>query len=187
MIAFAIIGGLFNRWRGGWLPGFLGDQTVRRMVFAAATTVWMLILLRPEINKEAVLLALLFWALSYAGWVLGWGSYMDMGRSGKTDNEFLRIPLNLFFEDTIDNLKRDFVGMTIRGLLVTIGAGIALAYWYLWPGIMYAISGLVMGIIYWLSWKAWDAGWKVKGFEGGPPLAEFVFGIWLWGTLYIWL
>ncbi len=164
MVALAILGGLLNRWRGGWLPG--PGNTVRRLVLAAATTAWMLALLRPEIDKDAVLLAGGFWALSYAGWVPGWGKWMDMGHMGGT-------------------VANDFLGMTIRGLVVTGGAGAVLAYWHLQAGLIYAASGLAMGAIYWLSWKAWDAGWRVKDFQGGPPLGEVMFGTWLWGALYM--
>lgn len=189
LIALAIIGGLLNRWRGGWLLG--PGATGRRMILAAATTAWVLALLQSGANTEAALFASCFWGLSYLGWVPGWGSYMDMGRSGKPDNEFLRPLLNLFFADTGNNLARDFAGMTIRGLVVTAPAGAVLAYWYLTAGLIYAASGLAMGAVYWLAWKVGEAGmfgvkfWRVKNFEAGPPLGEFLFGTWVWTALYV--
>ncbi len=163
MIALALIGGLLNRWRGGWLLG--PGNTGRRMILAAATTAWMLALLQPEIDKDAVLLAGGFWALSYAGWVPGWGKWMDMGHMGGT-------------------IANDFLGMTIRGLIVTGGAGAVLAYWHLTAGLIYAASGLAMGAIYLASWLVYDISGKWRGFAGTVS-GEFVFGTWIWGALYL--
>ncbi len=160
----ALIGGLLNRWRGGWLPG--PGNTVRRLILAAATTAWMLTLLRPEIGREAVLLALSFWALSFAGWVPGWGKWMDMGHMGHT-------------------VRHDLIGMTLRGLVVTGPAGAALAYWHLQAGLIYAASGLAMGAIYLASWAFYDhTPVRWRGF-GGTVGGEFLFGTWIWGALYV--
>ncbi len=187
LIALAPVGGLLNRWRGGWLPGF-GGATTRRLILAAATTAFMLTLAQPALVWETALLAGAFWLLSWLGWIPGWGSYMDMGHMPDGDNEFLRPLLDLFFDGTEASVTRDFVGMTVRGLVVTGPAGAVLAYWYLGPGLVYALSGLAMGAIYLLGWKIYDAGgFSAGGWAkeyGGTVANEFMFGTWLWGALY---
>lgn len=155
-----ILGAALFRIRGGWLD--VGSSTVGRLIWS-------------------VPLGLLAGGISWNPWALivgpllflcvlpGWGSYMDLGRMPKPDNESIRFIVRVVpFPD--GSFWYDFWGLTIRGLILTLPAGALLGY--ITGNYLFAGAGLLMAPLYML-------GWKVKGTE----IAEWLFGGWLGGML----
>lgn len=155
-----IVGSVAFRIRGGWQPfGLsLGGTTVNRLFWSAVMTAigaliafdWRLTALFPAF---------------FLGILMGWGSYMDLGRMPKPDNESLRALVRLSgLKD--GSFWYDFVGLTVRGLALTLLPGLVLG-WFA-GGWIYVAAGLLMAPAYWLGWKL-----------GGTEQAEFIFGGWL--------
>ncbi len=69
--------------------------------------------------------------LLFLGMIWPWAQWMDMGNVEEND---------------------DFVGMSGRGLLLTYPLG--LLFYFTGYGIIVSAGGILMGLIYWLSWKA---------------------------------
>jgi hypothetical protein len=150
-LAAALFGGFLFRMRGGLLP--LGSTLLSRLwwvlplaAFALATAPW------PW--------ALAFAAASYGTLALGWGSYMDLGRMPGEDNEPLKYVMK-FTGLAEGSFAYDFVGMTLRGLVLTV-PGVLIGEW------AYVFAGLLMGAIYEASWRLWA--------RRATELAECVFG-----------
>ncbi len=157
--ALSIIGGLLNRWRGGWGPNPFGSgTTIRRVLFSVATAAWATVLLGA--SWWAPVFALAFWV----GLMPGWGRWMDLGRNnGEWD--------------------WDFAMLSLRGLFLTALPAVPL---YFWPGhdlsatLLFAGCGLFMGVCYELAYRIPS---RVKNFQRGPELGEVVFGTWIWLVL----
>lgn len=141
MILSALAGAALYRWRGGMPPDMpkvvkVSVWAIPLAVAAAMSTPWDVLF--PWEVGLAVLLA------TYFATKTGHGSYMDLGTMPKPDNELLRYVLDLFMENT-SNFTRDFIGLSLTGLLVTLPVGIAMA------NPLVAASGLLKAPAYWLG------------------------------------
>lgn len=97
------------------------------------------------------------WAISlglFLGACPGWYHCTDLGRDdGK--------------------VVRDYVIMTIRGLVWTLPAALVMAYFNTNASSAMMIAGLLCPLAYTIGWKIPS---KIKGLHQGPELGEFIFG-----------
>jgi hypothetical protein len=157
----AVLGAVLFRIRGGWQPFGL-----RMPGTTAGRLAWALPMGGVAALAAGDVLGLLAGPLLWASVVPGWGSYMDLGRGDKPDNESLRRLVRLTRLPD-GSFWYDFVGLALRGLVLTAPAGIALSFlasmgWALIP------AGIAMAPLYWLGWKL-----------GGTEPAEFLYGAWV--------
>lgn len=161
LLAFAPLGGLLNRTRGGlfgdWIRAniFEGYGTQSgRAVFAIGTALYALLL-----TEHALAIGVA--APIFVGLVMGWWKSGDVGRDGDRSR-------------LIEGLI-----MTGRGLIMTAPAGAYL--WWLGHGYGYAFAGLALGLCYELGHRTPTIG---PQWERGMPLGEFYTGCWLWIALW---
>lgn len=90
-------------------------------------------------------------------------------------------------EDSWTHSRRvahDFAGMSLRGLVWTAPSGYAL--YYMGYGWQYALSGGLMGFMYYLGSKtSINSGTLSPDFGQGIPISEFYWGAWIWLVLVI--
>lgn len=112
--------------------------------------------------------------LLFLGIAPGWGSYIDMGRGPKQDNEFLVVLLKAFIPRQWHyTFWYDFIGLSLRGYCLTLPAGILIGY--LTGNYIFILFGLAMGIIYELTWRISPNVDHLRGAEFG----ELLFGSYL--------
>eukprot|EP01116_Phalansterium_solitarium_P019608 TRINITY_DN553_c0_g1_i2.p1 TRINITY_DN553_c0_g1~~TRINITY_DN553_c0_g1_i2.p1 ORF type:complete len:392 (+),score=82.88 TRINITY_DN553_c0_g1_i2:190-1365(+) len=122
--------------------------------------------------------------MAFATWcsiLVGWGVYFNIGR---TNTYNARIGV---FDWVIGHecpdwgfLRRwaiSYCGMSLRGLLQTVPAGLGL--FALGYGPDYMLSGVTMGLVYEI---AWDIPSTTVNIETGPPIGELLWG---WWTFFI--
>lgn len=153
----AALGAIFRRWFGG---GFFSAPRIVRVAAGIALGYCVAFVMQSTDGP----LALWAWPTAAAliagwGWVPGHGSYMDMGRMPIVDNEFLKPLLDRIFgpDDEVASLWRDFAGMALRYLIVTVPLGAAAVLltgspmgWAIMPG------GLLVAVGYLLAWEVLD-------------------------------
>jgi len=183
---FSIIGGITNRIRGG-LFGI--PLTLGRILVAFSFAEMMTIILNNW--KVGCLSGLGL----FMGLLNGWGSFMDMGRNtiqynkdnppiswivGKEDNS----------KPFHQRWKRDFIGMSLRGVLLFLPISILL---YLPTNIPFwsCLFGLPMSIFYEIEARLYERGltestrnWRnLIGAEFF--MGVYTFAMWFWlGNLY---
>ncbi|XP_062505327.1 uncharacterized protein LOC134182025 [Corticium candelabrum] len=190
MFAISIFaGGILNRIRGGyrdvgesWKLSYWEAHVVTRLVFAvpigltAGLCGWHL--------KGGLVVMLMTWFSLY----VGWGCYMSIG-----DNPHGNLSRSGVFDWLIGRqgndwnelrmVSRDYAGMSLRGLIWTAPSGYAL--YYMGYGWQYAISGSLMGFIYYLGQKTpIDSGPLTPDFARGIPVSEFYWGAWIWMVVF---
>lgn len=166
-LAAATTGAFFRRWFGGgfvsaprWLRVAAGLLLGGVVAFLATSNPWA----APAGVVAAVT------------WTLGHGSYMDMGRMDRPDNEFLAPILDrIFGVETEPSELRDFTGMAIVYSLLTVPAGIGLialghAGWFMLP------VGTLVACAYWLAWE-------LPGIEEPTVPGEYAAGALIYGAL----
>lgn len=166
-----LLGGLTNRIRGG----LFGDR-IRKVLPFYGSTLGRLVYATPYGLLTGVLvswwLAIPVILAAWLGVVTGWGTFMDMGKNpdGHTDDKEPPITTILGLEspdwDFKERLVHNFLGITLRGGLVSLPMGLIL-----WSPFMAA--GLLMGPIYLVSSLV------VKGDH--VEVAEVIFGAYLLG------
>lgn len=199
-----LVGGVLNRVRGGGFPWFyIKGATKARLLFTAPLTVLVAWLLLDGVDlTTAIYLSPLLFAELWLGVLLGWGSYTDLGRMPEPDNEFLKplldstlgdestdvLPEDAGFVEMLRSKRwwRDFVGLSLRGLVWTLPAGFVATmaagfFGGVWcPAALWGFSGIAMGVIYEVSWRLPST---VGCLKRGPELGEFLMGVWLFGTV----
>ncbi len=149
MLSFSIaflLGGLLNRWRGGWLA-FPPSHTLRRL----GLTLALVGLVGAKTGDPYATAAAL---LLFPGLLPSWGRWFDMGRMGKDD---------------------DLLGMTGRGMVLTglLGGALALLGHGPWVMLAGATMGPIYWLAWWIHDKV---GLRRGDFLDGPTsAAEFVF------------
>eukprot|EP00055_Hartaetosiga_balthica_P005409 m.15830 g.15830 ORF g.15830 m.15830 type:complete len:406 (+) comp4529_c1_seq1:103-1320(+) len=177
--------------------GYWLDHMYTRLLMALPTGA-----LVHLITRDAKL-SLVFTFLTFASIFIGWGTYFSLGYDEEGYNSrsgFLDWMLGRELQGWDWNRRwiRDFAGMGVRGLLWTLPAGHFLyRNGYSWK---FSISGAVMPAIYTLAnWPhgLWTAdNWQPLecsipsfsqdwAFSKGTPMAEFLFGAWLWLCLLL--
>ena len=154
-VLFAATGALFYRWRGmdaNSVPLLVRHRWTRRLLFAG-------LLGLAAIWPGTEWWALLAIPLSLPGVIAGHGSYQDRGTVERPDNEWFRKPLDwVFGPEPPYSYWRDFTGMAMTGLLITLPIAFlpGVAWWYAGVGVLKAVG-------YALPWKRVNVGWT----EGG--------------------
>lgn len=148
------------------------STTVGRLVWVLPTAMALSIIYGHPIGLFAI-------PVLYVSLTLGWGSYMDIGRMGygaSNDNESIK-PVVMFVVPKKYHEARlyDLIGMSIRGLFLTAPAGL------ITHNLLFAASGIFMGLIYEFSWQV---GSDIKHFRGAE-LGELLFGIFMGSMLFI--
>ena len=175
--------GLFNRIRGGFLKP--PSSTVGRITFALPL-MFAAMLAYYGLDFWQNYAEIDFWLLfgvfpaTWFGLTTGWGSYMDLGRVDREDNEVLKPLLDKIFGSDAGkpSFWRDFTGLVLRGFMVTNMAGVFVMLVTGSP--IYWLSGMIMAPAYWLGWALPI---KYPHFTKGPELGEVIFG----SSLYIFL
>jgi hypothetical protein len=171
----AVGGGLLFRFRGGLIP--VGSTTLARAIWAIGMAAGAAALL---LNWKLLAIAPCF----FAGVLMGWGSYTDLGRMTKTDNETLR-PVVTWLDSLIDDKRDDFsydcIGLVVRGFILTAPVGAYLQFSGDKQGWMYCFAGVLMACSYIIGWAVPS---RIKGFQQGTEVGEVVFGAALATTLY---
>lgn len=149
-ILWSIICGICNRIRGGWLQDY-----IKALFPFWATTPSRLfvsfILSVPIYYSHNFLSAFVFNILLYIGFVFRWS------------------PWNIMLKPL-----RDIICLTIRGFILTFPAG------YYLDILPFAICGLGMGLIYYLSWHIHPSHTDPNGYVwNGSDWGEIYFGVWL--------
>jgi hypothetical protein len=164
-IAFlALVGAVVYRIRGGlspWMP-----RPVDQLIFALPYAV----IAAKEHNRST------WWffgvlIITTIALMPGHGQYMDLGTwNAPVDPERLDFIVQLFFgDDNYNNYWRDFFGLAVTGLVVTLPAAISL---YKKPvlAILLFLSGALKAVAYGLSWYL---GFETEG-------GEYLTGLFLW-------
>lgn len=118
--------------------------------------------------------------LLFVGVLLGWGSWMTLGREATETNE----TLDYWIGDPVAGLMwwlfpsrvhyaYQLAMMTIRGLLITAPAGVYLLFLVGWSALPFTLSGLLFGLCYEIGWRIPS---RVPHLEIGPPIGEILFG-----------
>ena len=128
---------------------------------------------------------------------MGHGSYMDLALSPGKDNEFFAPVLNVIpglSETDGPNYVRDFVGMALTGLTLTVPVSIALAFigyptWYWVVGVGKALSYAVGWLIQPNDGARQSPQWvtSLLGINGGGTIGEWLWGSVSVGMLYVFL
>ena len=182
-IVLTMIGGALFRLRGDAIVarvlGWESATTIGRLIWALPTGFFMGLLTSSwRVGAFAALAA-------YAGTILGWGSYMDLGRGKAIDNERLGYWLRPLAEAV--GLKEgsfayDFAGHTLMGqwavawlvAVILFGTGN-------WMAVLSLTAvGYMFGAIYWVSQFA-PKSWPLRDI----PLGEFLFGGMIWATIWL--
>lgn len=199
-LALAMVGGILYRVRDGWLGEYIpGGSFSGRLCWALPTSVLMAWALRAWWVAP---LALPAWMLGVS---VGWGSYHDLGRSPPTDEKWAKAILRFLFRpERVGTHFYDFVGMTIRGAILTGPPAIVLALGEWRYGLVFLICGLALGMLYELGWllhrftthhwpEPFGAGippaLKPKAgifIDGGGAWASIFVGMAIWGLLAQW-
>ena len=167
LLIAATIGAFFRRWFGGgfvssprWLRVCSGFVLAMGVAGIATESIW----------------GLLAGLVAAVTWTLGHGSYMDMGRMDRPDNEFLKSALDLLFgPDTSPSQVRDFTGMALVYSVFTIPAGICLI-WHNYDGWFLLPVGVLVAVSYWTTWRFWSK-------SGPTSLGEYASGALVYGAL----
>lgn len=185
-LAFLIpLGALLYRMRGG-----LGGDWIKAHVYSGwGATCGRLLWITPTASLLSVgapwWVFLGLFPLLWIGVALGWGSYMDLGRNAYGYSDAPELPLDPLLQVLFGRPEpawtarkrwlRDFVGMTLRGGIETMPAGVLLMYCGASP--VFALAGFSKGVIYEIGWRLPS---RTVGLETGVPLAELMFGATLW-------
>ena len=166
-----LLGALLNRIRGGFLLDL--PKAARLGLLGLACALFVETPLDPGWADSA--LRLLAGVLFGAMWVFGWGSYMDLGRNPRgylDDVECLDWLVGREEEGGgfVNRWIRDAAGMTLRGMMITVPAGIVTLNGDLF------FSGVGMALCYELAHHVPS---KIKGLNQGPELGEALFGAWV--------
>lgn len=179
-----IIGAILNRWRGSgkdpkvfWLNKFIKSKTPKIIIMAIAYGFF--IYLKHDWIKASLCCA---W---FGGlFTIGWGLAFAMGNGGLIDKErakkwYYRWWIYYFGDDDSRWTKemrvfRDYDFMVMRGLWITCVPGLILC------SPLVAISGAMMGPLYWLGWKV---GQKIK--HDPIAICEYLYGGFVFACAYI--
>jgi len=170
--ASALAGAVVFRLRGGWLGGWPLDRQITLAAWSALLTapLWMLV---PWYY------ALAGFVLTFGATTLGHGSGLDFGRVKADDpDELWR---HLWAPD--DDPEGDAKFMVVRGLLMTLPAGVALVLGghHAWAAV--GLSGALMGPAYWIGYLYWRATQGNKRLlPAGAEMGEWLTGFVLAGV-----
>ncbi len=139
------LGAVFYRMRGmdeNSVPSILRSRLLRRALSV-------LVLIPGAYLAGAGVWALLAAPIAFYGIIVGHGSYMDLGTVDRPDNEVFAPLLDKIFGPEYvghPNFWRDFTGLALTGLLVTVPVSLL-------PGIgwEYALIGFMKPIAYFLT------------------------------------
>jgi hypothetical protein len=121
-------------------------------------------------------------------WLPGHGSYMDMGRMAKPDNESLRWLLDrLFGPDVHPSEARDFTGMLLRYFIPCALLAYGL-HWVGYPAVWpLLVAGQSVAVAYWVvSRLRMVLPHHTRWFDGFTAYGEFMAGVAVfWATFAI--
>lgn len=138
IVGSAVVGAIVFRVRGGFGPDFWGHRQITMGAWSALLTgpLWVL---APWYYAAGAL------ALTFGATSLPHGSGIDFGRHPDDDPD----ELWRHWWASPDNPEGDALFMSIRGALMTLPIGIALALVGHWPWAVVGVSGALMGACYW--------------------------------------
>lgn len=146
---FAVLGALWRRWLGSDHPG--------RWVVLPAGLMLAAVAVASTGAHWAIALAVA--ALTVPYWLLGHGSYMDLGTSPAGDNERIR-PIMRWIERefavTMGSEAYDLIGLTLRYTLPALPIAAALVF-HRWWGLAFVLVGPLTAGAYWLAWQINDS------------------------------
>lgn len=88
--------------------------------------------------------------LTMAAWLTGWGNVYDLGHAPRGEKlEKIEYPIHWLY-GRIPEYWYDFIGMALRGIIITLPAGLATLNPWL------VLSGASMALAYALGWLIWD-------------------------------
>ena len=146
LVSFSLSGVLFRRVAGGLPPSF--PRPIDQLNFCSGLGLLLYLVVPDTLTGQSV--GLLAFILSVAGCCLGLGSWMDLTRSGKLDNEWAAGFLDLIFgKDTGYNLTRERVGLMLSGLIINIAPAIVVGYYLsIWAAMLVIAAGLFRVVAY---------------------------------------
>ncbi len=165
LITYTILAPFVNRMRGGgwricdWLPA--------HKVFAYFYFALPFFYLGWDVGVGA-------FALIWSGFSIGWGEYFDMSNRPNDDEvAWIDWVLSKF---NVTNLTQDIIGMSLRGLHLTVPLALVGAYiynpllpWFAPLGL--GMGGIYYGAKYWMNFKS-----KVLDIINPRAHAEYIFG-----------
>lgn len=176
-LLWSIYGAVAYRIRGGWSASF--NRTLGRLLFFVplASLIFFHALHSGLALPWGLSLGVALSAICWIGIVIGHGSYMDLNnRPDLADDEAICWLLDFFFERGKASYGRDYWGLMITGLIVTLPVGAAaIIDGHYFTGAMLAISGGIKG-------AAYQSGYDVAndklaiGIQGGTEVGELFFG-----------
>eukprot|EP00042_Codosiga_hollandica_P045095 m.453479 g.453479 ORF g.453479 m.453479 type:complete len:220 (-) comp56936_c0_seq7:3144-3803(-) len=174
LLALAVVGGMLNRARGGWLDlsslSYASQHVLPRAV--VGLTSGSLVGLLSRNSLLGIVIGITMWASIY----VGWGAYMSVGHS--TSDYTSRTGCFDWLlgrdEESWDFTRRwvrEFAGMSLRGLMWTAPGGYIM--YHMGYGWQFALAGAAMGSIYSISFESPST---LINFSSGTEMAEFLFG-----------
>lgn len=151
---WTIVCAIANRIRGGWLSNYI----IKYISWWSTTPARIFvssIISTPVYMTRPLKEALLFNLFLYVGFIFRW------------------YPWNVMLKPI-----RDITLLSLRGLLITFPAGLMLGYRH------FAFCGLLMGIIYFISWKVKlhhvdPNGYEWNGSDWGELFFGYNLGLWI--------
>lgn len=181
-LLFGIAAGGLNRLRGSAkigsgehgaidpTPAWVGSQ-IKRLALSAALVGGMVAAHPAALTAQWWIIPALL-ALQFVGWLREWGPFMDLGRMSYDGVHWADSAIDWLRDGRPRAYWREFLGLTLMGILITLPAG-ALLLVATWPDpSFYGLAGLLMAPLYELAWRS-----PLKSPNGGgPPLGELLFG-----------
>lgn len=166
-----IVGGAWRRW--------FGSGTILPTPRAVKLLIWALMVSGIALWAGVPLwLVVYLVAITTAGWSLGHGSYMDLGRMPAGDNERAKFILDkILGVETSPSWKRDALGLFITYGVWQWCAALGLfivGHWFLIP-ILLAPCVVVLG---------YEIGWRL-GEKYSLVVGECIIGAWVLSSLFI--
>ncbi len=150
-IVFAVAGALLSRWHGGGF--FHTDKVLINIIWGLCITIALAFMI-PNDNIWTYSGWLVFcFAVSIATKATGHGGFFDLGTSEEEpfngrDLEKIEHVLYPIFYDWLPRYWYDVLGMTVKGLLTSLGAAIPLLVYNPPLAVPIILGGLFMGVCY---------------------------------------
>lgn len=146
----AFMGAWLYRLRGGLREGHI-NRTLTRILYWLPLAGIIAAMLAHALGFTWVMagLSLTLAAICWLGVIMGHGSYMDLnGNPHLIDDEMLKKVLDLFYGRE-NSYGRDYAGLCITGLIVTLPVGIAaMIDGFYFTGLLMIASGAAKGYCY---------------------------------------
>lgn len=174
-VAYAVVGAMTYRWRGG---GYWGENVPRIVKLVHCAALFAVLLQGfPDIPYWAVALVLAATTLTLS---LGHSGWQDFGDIDGEEHEW--VPEWLLPGEQGEQWH-DFVGMCYSGMAIMLPMGMAVAIYHdIWIGAALVALGAMKGVSYVIGWEVYyrELFWKHMPVVG-TVLAEHLTGFFLYG------